>query len=179
MATLPEIKNVTRPINPKRVDQFYVEYLGLPENYGNILGRQTLSIERPTITFAVFDVMYKGNPNHQTANAGFESIQVIFEDDDQSLVTYALYRQLYRQNHNNPPIGEDSKFRIHVQAYDAQQSVVEDYTMLGCIITGLTHSEQVYSSSERNQITVTLNIDDCDYKQIASQILIKQLSTVD
>lgn len=180
MATAPDTtQQITRALAPKRVDQFYVFFQEMPENYGNVLGRQVKSIERPTVTFDTYSIYFKGNPNNQTSNAGFESISVVFEDDDQSLVNYALYRQIYRQNNNNPPLGENSKFSVRVEAYDAQYNKVEEYIMLGCIITGVTHSEQIYAESSRNEITVTLMIDDCDYKNIASQTAIKSLTTVD
>lgn len=42
---------ITKPTNTKESSAFYVKYLGMPENVGNFLGRQTIGVTPPTIEY--------------------------------------------------------------------------------------------------------------------------------
>jgi len=161
--------NINRSLESKKVDQFYVEFLHMPDNIANILGRQVASIERPTVTFNEFERPFKGARKHDHAKLEFAPINIELRDDDQSLTTKAIYQQIYRQlgtGDNSTPQDsfENAVFTIRVKAFSASGVVVEHFDLIKCFITGVTHSQQVYNASDQtNMITLSIRYDNVSY----------------
>jgi hypothetical protein len=156
---MPAAPNINRSLVNKKIDNFYVSFFQLPENIGNILGRQVASIERPSPTFTPIEIRKNGVKQQQIGSMEFADIAVTFKDDNYSLVVAALYQQLYRQ-----AAGDASRFAIGVKAYDAEDTVIEEFTLTNCYIVNISHTENIYSSSTDNQITVSIAFDTVDYK---------------
>lgn len=157
------IKEVTRPLVDKVVDQFYVKFFQLPENISNILGRQVESVERPSLNFNMSENFNKNVKQNLPGKIDFQPITIIFKDDDASLVAAALYKQIERQNGVYAPSFERSKFEIQVEVFSSDDKKVEEILIKKCFISGISHSEHIYSGSEKNRITVTLAFDTACY----------------
>lgn len=173
-------KEFNRVLTDKTVDKFYCSFYRLDENRSNLLGRQVISIERPTILFKTFERPFKAINQVDTAQVNVQPIQIQFRDDSASLTVRVLYEQIYRQAgkqafpdtneesfQENSPTFDEAKFDINVKCLNANDEVVEEYTMLDCFITGITHSEHAYTSSTGNKITCTINFDNVDYKIVS------------
>lgn len=161
---------INRSLTTKKVDQFYVEFLDMPDNISNILGRQITSIERPTITFREFEYSYKGAAIHDHGKLEFSAVSAVLLDDDKSLTIKAVYDQLYRQLGTGTNISpseafENARFLLRVKCFSGSGDLVESFDLLKCFITGVTHSEQVYSDSTTpNTITLSIRYDNVQYE---------------
>jgi len=160
MATSSQIN---RSLLTKTVKDFYVSFFGLPENESNILGRQISSIERPPLTFNIYEITYKGKKQFGNGTIDFQQVTAIFKDDEKSLTNRALYRQMYRQTGIEKPGFDKSKFTIKVKAYDGSNNIVEEFQLINCFIVSVTHSEQLYTDSTDNTISVTFSYDTAEY----------------
>ena len=160
--------NITRPLVNKKVDNFYVRFLSIPDNISNILGRQVKSIERPSIIFNYAEFQHKGVRQYVNGTIDSSSpISIIFHDDDGSLTTKAIYQQIYRQagvqNKSDDNTFENSKFSIHVQCFDSTGNMVEEFTLKGCWIVSLSHSENILEASTDNEIITSIQWENVDY----------------
>lgn len=169
MSVLTKTEQINRSLEPKRVDQFYVTFLDIPENVSNILGRQVKSIQRPALSLKQSELMHKGKPRHDHAFIEFAETSITFWDDDQSLVIRSIYEQLYRQLGNGDYSREESfhnaRFRVKTKVFSASGDVVEEFTMMKCFIASVQHSENIYNDSEQtNEITIDVRYDDVQYE---------------
>ena len=158
------IREQNRSLLNKTVDSFYVSFYGISANASNILGRQVKSIERPVINFNTHDIIIKGIKQHGNGTLFFEPISIVFLDDINSITNFVLYDQLMHQTGKKQPSFEDSKFSVNVKCFDATENVIEEFTLLGCFIQMLQHSEQIFSESTSGTLTVQLQFDNVDYK---------------
>lgn len=163
---MTNITDINRPLLSKKIDNFYVSFYNLPNNISNILGRQVKSISRPALTINPQTITIKGIKQHKISTLDYSEISISFDDDDKSLVTKALYNQIYRQLGKDVEGFEQSKFNIGVKAFDSENNVLEEFELKTCFITNITHSESIYSSSENNVITITVKYNTVDYKFI-------------
>lgn len=157
------IKEKNRSLLPKTVDSFYVSFYGMPANVANILGRQVKSFERPVINFNSYELNNKNIKQYGNSTLFFETISITFIDDENSLVTHCLYDQLKKQTGVSAPSFEKSKFNINVKCYDSRESVIEQFTLKGCWIAMMQHSELIFSDSTANTITAQIRFDNVDY----------------
>lgn len=157
---------LNRSLQNKRVDSFYATFLRLPmdENLSNILGRQVVSIERPSFTFGAMETYLKGVKQTSNTKIEYDQTTVTFDDDEGSLVMRAIIEQIKRQNGVNTPSFEQSRFDINVRCYNSLEEIVEEFTYLNCYISNISNSTAIYSESTDNQITITLTYNDIDYQ---------------
>lgn len=161
MATTAEIN---RSLLNKKIHDFYVLFYQISENTSNILGRQVQSLERPNITFNETEIRYKGIKNPQYGRLEYNPISITFLDDTNSLVNNNLYHQIMRQTTVLEPDFDTARFEINVKVYSGEEKIVENFTMKGCYITSINHSEQIYTDSTNNLITATINFRELDYE---------------
>lgn len=165
MTTIISQTNAT--LTAKKTDEFYVSFLQLPENVSNILGRQVRGIDRPSINFDQAPVGHKNVKQQTVGQILFDPLQIEFIDDANSLALTALYSQIFRQAGSkvNPDdkVGDDARFSIRVDVYGPDQTVVEHFTLLGCLITTINSSQGIYSSAEDNIISVSVVYDMIDF----------------
>jgi hypothetical protein len=168
MAIPTNSKQVNRSLLDKTVNSFYVSFFGIPENDANILGRQVTSIERPTVTFNGYDVFQKNKRIRGNSTIYFDDLTISFKDDDESLVTQALYNQVYRQAgrpiNSTDELCEDAMFRVNVKVFNSQDKVIEEFTLKDVYVVSVAHSEQIYADAMSNTISVTLAFTDADYR---------------
>ena len=159
------LAEINRSISTKKVDHFHVSFLRLDENTSNILGREIISIERPTINFMEFEMRNKGIKSVGEGTIEYQQISIQFHDDDQSLVNKCLYEQIKRQTYvSQPKIEIDTiTFDVLVKVFSTNDKLVEQFTLKDCYINSLSHSEQIYSDSTNNIITVTISFNELDY----------------
>jgi translation elongation factor EF-G len=155
---------INRNLISKKVDNFYTSFYSMPENLQNILGRQVISVERPTIQFNAYDMYNKGVKRTGNNKIDFQAISIQFADDDQSLASRSLIEQVKRQNGIDAPSFEDSKFELNVKVFNAEEDNVEEFTLKRCFILTITHSESVMTDSINNTINVVVQFDGVDYK---------------
>lgn len=153
-------------------DNFYVAFFGLPENIGNLLGRQVKEISRPELTFNTVNTRHRGATYVDGANLTYSPMSVTFADDENSLTVMYLYAQLMRQRKAyeyelDDMFGSeymDMRFGIKVQMFNSLDQPTEGYVMNGCILTSVRHSDKMYSSDQSNTITATF---ECDNIQLS------------
>ena len=161
------IAQTNRSLSVKTVDKFYVSFFNLPENISNILGREAQSVERPTIAFDEMEIRRKGIRNVETARITYQPITINFTDDSHSLVTKALYEQVHRQagtGEDKSKLFEKSRFNFSVKVYSSDEKIVEEFNVIDCRITNISHSEQITTDSTDNIISVTIAFNGLDYK---------------
>lgn len=164
--TTSVISQTNRTLAAKNVNDFHCSFLLLPENVSNVLGRQIRAIDRPSLQFDQIPIGQK-NVKQQTVGAIlFDPLQMEFLDDANSLVLTALYSQMFRQAghrvNKNDKVGDDARFEIKVDVYSPDETIVESFKLLNCLITAITSSQAIYSSSEPNIISVTVVYDMVD-----------------
>ena len=154
---------INRSVSNKTVDKFYVSFYEMDNNVSNILGREVQSVERPTITFNEFEIRNKGIKQMSEARLEYQSITINFFDDSSSLVNKALYEQVRRQTGKSTIKHDNTQFSVGVKVYTTNDKVGEEFKLIDCHITSISHSEQIYSDSTNNIISVTITFNDLCY----------------
>lgn len=161
MSTASEIN---RTLVDKKVNDFYCKFTRLDENDANILGRQVKSISRPNLQFAVGEYQHKAHRVNSLSRIQFDEVSVTFYDDSDSLVTRAIYNQLYKQARKIPTERPDEMhFDVLVEVYSPDGRLTEKFILLKCVIVSVQHSEQVYVGSSGNEITCSLRYHTAEY----------------
>jgi len=166
---------LTRSLQPKTIDNFYVEFLNFENNYKNILGRQVTSLERPTMTFNAFTTRIKQAQISNSAQITFTPFNVTFRDDDQNITMKVLTEQLYRQNGVVGPLRnmktfDKAKFNMMVKVYNSTKEPVETFTIVGCYIVALSNSQSIYASATQNIITCQVQCDTIDFGYVQDYV---------
>ena len=133
----------------KLSDRFYVKFLGLPENYSNVLGRQIRSFNRPNITFDETEVKKRGFQFKEKGYVRFNPISIVFWDDEGSMVSSILYAQVMRQLNKyvdcfgrEPDASSperDYRFDIQYDILTPDDVVVESFILRNCFLTEISH----------------------------------------
>ena len=153
---------LVRPLADKQVNHFYCTFLKIDENSANVLGRQIKQVGRPSFTFADPGYRHKGVRLTEPGRIDFDDVTAIFMDDSESLVTKALYKQLYKQS-RALPTQKLPLFDMKVDVLTIDDRVVESFTLIDCWVIGVSHSEQIYAESRDNEITVRLRYRTAEY----------------
>lgn len=158
----------------KRADNFIVEFLGLPENISNILGRQVKNIVRPTISFNPAETRFRGARYQDKGNVEFQPTTISFFDDEGAITSTLLYAQVFRQLNkfkdvnglfpDTNPKERQFKFSIRVKLYDSQDSIVEEYVMKNCFITEISHFDPEMTDDTETILNVTIAFDNVGVK---------------
>jgi hypothetical protein len=153
----------------KRADNFIVEFLGMPENVSNILGRQVKSIVRPTISFMPAETRFRGMKYMDKGNVEFDPTQISMWDDEGGITSTLLYAQVFRQlnkfrdiNGQFPdenPKERDYRFNIRVRLYDSLDNVVEEYVLKRCFITEISHIDPEMTDDSETTLNITVAFD--------------------
>lgn len=154
----------------KKSDRFYAQFLGLPENVSNILGRQLKMIGRPEINFASEIVRRRGYTYKDKQEVTFEPISASFFDDENSITSMLLYAQVFRQINKYPDVfgqtdagdERDYRFDIKVDYYNSIGEKTETIILRDCFISSLAHGDTMYSTDEDKELTVTIEFDNLD-----------------
>lgn len=96
----------------------------------------------------------------------WEPVNIVMRDDVTNTVMKQIDEQMQRQinqaNQSSPLAGASYKFTVTIETLDGGNTkpfVIDRWTLSGAYIENVQHGEQNYSSSEANQITVTLRYD--------------------
>lgn len=155
----------------KKSDSFQVNFLKLPENFTNVLGRQVKTIDRPNITFDINNIHHKKNRYVDTGKIEFQPVSVEFFDDENAVTSMLLYYQIFRQLNKAPDINNiseeqrrdhmerDVKFDIEIKFFNSLDQMVEAYILHNCIITDISHSMSDVSGDTPMSITTTVAFD--------------------
>lgn len=165
---------LNRSSTSKRQDNFLVSFFNMSENVGNYLGRQVLTISRPSITIEESKTRRKGNEYSNPSQLRFDPINIVFSDDENSLTSMLLYAQVMRQREKYVGEVDDIfkefdnetrfKFGVFIQLFNSTGDVTESYILKDCFINKLDHSENMMSGDDLNQITITISYDNIDVK---------------
>lgn len=135
----------------KKGDNFQVNFLKLPENFSNVLGRQVKTIDRPIIVFDQMDMNRRRNQYVDAGRVNFQPISIEFFDDENAITSMLLYYQVFRQLNKAPdlnniteetrrdPMERDYKFDIQIRYFNSLAEEVEAYILHNCIITQISH----------------------------------------
>lgn len=162
MASPNTTSEVTRSLSVKTSEKFYVSFFGMPENLSNILGREVQTVSRPNITFSEYTLPQKGRKLTGHGYIEYSPIDVVFYDDSSSLISRALYEQVKRQT-GKIKTDESIRFSMKCKIFATDDKEVENFEIMDCHITSVTHTEQTINDSAKNVITVTITFNDLCY----------------
>jgi hypothetical protein len=164
----------TRSTRNRLGDTFYVQFLGLPENVSNVLGRQVRTVNRPEVRFEESEVLRRGNQYKEKGFVRFNPVSITFWDDEGAIVSSILYAQVMRQlNHHTDVMGtpadtspdtRDYKFDIKVDLMNPEDKVIESFILKRCFLTELNHDSMNIDDDSEVMITATFAYDNIDYK---------------
>lgn len=153
----------------KRADNFIVEYLGLPDNISNVLGRQTKSISRPNITFQPHNTHFRGARFSDKGQVEFEPVRVAMWDDEGAVTSNIINAQLFRQINKYEDVNglfpdqdhreRQYKFDIRVKMMDSQDQVVEEFILKDCFINSVEYSQLEITDDTESIIDLTVSYD--------------------
>lgn len=164
-------KIISLSCNVKRSDNFYVHYYNFPENIANLLGRQTISLTRPDITFDTAPRYHKKARVHDQAQARFEPITLLIQDDDESLTANILWMQIMRQLNKHKDIYStistdqgSTRFAIRHDLFNAKGEVVESYIYEDCFIMNFAPTESMVNSADAVEYSLQIQYDNIKVK---------------
>jgi hypothetical protein len=162
-----ELNNKTR-----RTDNFVIEFLGFPENVSNVLGRQTKSIARPSISFNPSETRFRGSKYMDKGAVEFQPVNISFHDDENSVTSSLLYAQIFRQLDKFKDINglfpgqnykeRDFRFGIRVKLYNSMEEIVEEYTLKNCFITEINHDDPELPDDSESILNITVAFDNIE-----------------
>lgn len=154
----------------KIVDNFVVEFVGLPPATGNTFSKQVISIGRPEMSFDVSNQgmkrnTYKNPMKHRFGNP----IQMTLRDDEDSvtstLVRVAFMRMLYR--HKIPNRGEgsphDGRFDVVVTILNSRGNPVEKFSLRNAFFSSVKYSDLTYTEDTYSTITTQISFDNLSF----------------
>jgi len=151
-------RNLNRNLKSKSSNKFYTKFLGLDHNSANILGRQVMSVERPSINFTAVEHRNKGGMTKHTTVAELEPITIEFRDDIAGNTIRSMYDIIYKQAAKT-----QSPFEIKVAIQDHNGIEIEGYTLKDCFIQNIAQNQLTYMSTESSIITATIYYHNVDY----------------
>jgi hypothetical protein len=176
------VKSISALLDRSRViDSFYCRFFKLPENVGNVMGRQVKSISRPEITFDIDPVNFKKFNYQHPGRVTFSPVLVEFFDDENSVLSSLLYVQIMRQLNrykdlmNVPPdrldpSERDYRFDIQVDLYNSKREVTESFILHSCYISSLSHQQPEIVDDGITTISVELTYHNVSYKIVDSYV---------
>lgn len=102
----------------------------------------------------------------------FGEVQMVFHDDEESVVSTMLNLQIMRQlnrhadifGEENNPKWRDYMFDCKCELYNSREIVTETYILKGCIITDVEYTESDFSNdTTKSEISVTIMMNDIEY----------------
>ena len=177
--------DITNKINrnnaTKKIDNFYVSYLRLPDNISNLLGRQTLRISRPIIRFEESDVKKGRHQTNYLHQVRFDPVRISLADDEGSLTSQFIYVHLFKQldlvetsGKWDHLLGEKKyHFDIKVQIMDMTGKPVDGYVLKNCTITEVEMTELNIQTDEPASIELTVRYDDIDFWVVDEYVAMK------
>lgn len=164
----------------RRIDSFRTEFIGLPENIANILGRQVKSFTRPTFDILTVDQMHRGNIYKDKQKLTFTPASIAFYDDEASITSMFLYMQLFRQQNKHTDlygrfgIDRDYRFNIKLETFNAAGHVTEGFILHDCFIQNINHSDPVIAQAEDCEIMISVECDNIDILLFDEYINLRQ-----
>lgn len=161
---------INRNNNSRKVDQFYVTFLKLPENVSNLMGRQTKRITRPNLSFQTSMIKRRHNSYEDMHQVRFEPVNLTMFDDENGLLSQYLYIQLFRQMNRGkdvfgrwPELDRDYRFDVKMELFNSTGKQVEGYILRNCFISSIEHTDLETTEETDAEITITLTFDNIDF----------------
>ena len=172
-------KELNRNNKNRKSDQFYVRYIGLPENVSNLFGRQTKSMGRPSVRFETTEVGHRSNRYTDMQQVRFDPIEVTLFEDENGLTSQALYIQAFRQVNRGEDIfgrwkqEDDGNFRfdIAVDLYNTEEEITESYVLKSCFISAIDHDDiDITDEESEAKIRVTIEVSNIEYALVSDYV---------
>lgn len=180
MSEITSADVLNRSNKNKIVDNFYVSYLKLPDNISNILGRQTIRIDRPTISFETSQIHHRSAQYTDMSQVRFQQISITLFDDESSLTSQFLYTQIFRQMNKVEDLygkwddlNRDYRFDIKVEVFNAEDKMMEGYVLRDCFISNINHSQLDVSADNNATIDIIIEYDNIDLFIVDEYISLK------
>lgn len=164
MNPLSPAQEINRDNKSRRIDEFYVSFLKLPENVSNLLGRQTKAIDRPNISFTTSELNKRYNKYTEMHKVRFEPISITMFDDENGMTSQAIYIQLFRQMNRGedvfgqwPTLDRDYRFDVKMELFNSTGQVVEGYVLKNCFISSVQHTS-LTTTDDSSEADITLNL---------------------
>ena len=164
--------------NIRKADAFYVEFLGIPENHSNTLGRQVSNVSLPTISFTNSTQRQKGFTFNNKGDVQLGELGMTFYHDVEGKVEAILTLQILRQlNRTNDVMGEFDnapnrhyKFGVRITQYNQRNELVRYMVYKDCYISSMDQDDLDVKSGMDRSINITIICDDVDI-QLSKSIL--------
>lgn len=171
--------NNTLTLMPKLQYRFRVKFtfgslINLAETEVVQLTNNVVSVGRPSLEFDGVTIDTYNSRIYMPGKHTWSAIDITFRDDIDGNVVKTLDRHLSKQvdmfSQSSSRSAGAFKFETLIQTLDgtngpaatgtgAKSIVTDEWKLLGCHISGIRYGENVYSSSEPVQISVTLRYD--------------------
>lgn len=173
------VKKVNRNNKTKRNDNFYVKWLRLPDNISNVLGRQTISVSRPSLQFESTPINRRRHQHQSMQQVRYEPVSVTLHDDEGSLTSQFIYTQVYRQLNFGPDIygklglDREYKFDFKVEIMDSRDEIIDGYVLRDCFISSVDVDDLNVNDENNTSITVVLIYDTIDFWIVDDYVTLK------
>lgn len=165
----------------RKADQFYVSFLKLPENVGNILGKQTKRITRPNLSFQTSEINRRHNVYQDMNQVRFDPIQLTLFDDENGLTNQFLYIQLFRQMNRGedvfgrwPDLDRDYHFDIKMELFNSVDKLVEGYVLRDCFISSIEHTDfDTTNGDTEAEITLSITYNNIEFFIVDEYVKLK------
>lgn len=152
----------------RRSDELLVTFFNLPENMGNILGRQVKSVTKPTIEMQTVDLRHRGATYKDKQNVTATPVNISFYDDENSVTETILFMQFFRQQNKLPDrfgisdMGRDYRFDIKIETFNSVGEITSGMVLRRCFIQTIDPSDPNMASDEETEINIMVEFDNID-----------------
>ena len=153
-------------LHPKQKYRFRVTWQNFGENNGlREMTANVMTCTRPKVAFGMVEVhSYNSVSLIAGKRSPFEAIEIKLRDDITNSVISSVGAQIQKQmNHyeqTSAVAGINYKFSMEIQSLDGTDNdALESWQLDGCWIENATYGEYDYTSSEINEVTLSIRFD--------------------
>lgn len=158
------VNEVSRTFKHPRVKhRFRVELIGFGDGDSEAITCETVSVTRPKISFESTEIHGFNSRSYIAGKPEFETIELVVRDSFDNSVEKAVAKQVQRQFSVNEQVsatvGSNYKFETKIHSLTGHGEITETWHGYGCWIVSANFGDFNYSSSDANEINLTLRGD--------------------
>lgn len=152
-------------LQPKVKYKFRVRVINFGPIAGGIeLTQQVASVSRPSVKYAEKEVESYNSTAYYMSKPKWDAIKLSVRDDVTNAMSKLVGHQVQKQqNHfeqTSPLAGVNYKFNMYIEQMDGgNDTVIEQWYLEGCFLTGVSYGDLDYGSSDGLQISLDIRYD--------------------
>lgn len=155
---------------PRSGDMFSVEFLGIPENVANILGKFIRSCDRLNVQYDSTKMRGRGGVirSHKD-QVNFDPVNMSFVEDEDGVVESFILSHIFRQNNritdnldrvDHPE--RQYKFDVKLDIHNTAGKVTSCVVYKNCFFVSMAMSTMAYNDDGDCEINCIIDYDDVD-----------------